>query len=195
MLSVTIFFVVSRFRIHVVPFLIIFAASGIYWLIKIIISKKFLRKQSIIGLGLLIVFFVLVNLQIPGFNINKAMSGGYNMQGFYYSYFYKDFDTAIALFNKALEHVPEDVETYNNLATTYLNMEDFENAIKTYEKLIELESDRWVFHYNLGIAYYVSGRQKDAIKALEEAVRLEPLSVDAARVLEKAKRSINEVEN
>lgn len=195
MLSVAIFFVVSRFRIHVVPFLIIFGASGIYWLAKIIISKKVLHKRSILNLGLLVIFFVLVNLRVPGFNTNKAMSEGYNMQGIYHSYFYKDYDTAIALFNRALEHVPEGVETYNNLATTYLNMKDFEQAIEIYKKLTEMEPDRWIFYYNLGIAYYLSEQFKEAIEALETAVRLEPHSVHAPRILERAKKSISEGEN
>jgi tetratricopeptide (TPR) repeat protein len=190
MFSVVVFFVLSRFRIHVLPFLIVFAASGVYWAIKTIISKKLLRTRAILNLGLLALFFVLVNLEVQGFNTDKAMSEGYNMQGIYHTYFYKDYDAAIALFHRALEHVPEAVETYNNLATTYLNMEDFERAIEMYERLTEMEPDRWIFYYNLGIAYYLSGQFEEAIKTLETAVSLEPHSVHAARILERAKESM-----
>lgn len=50
----------------------------------------------------------------------------------------KDFDTALAHYNKAIEHDPTDITFYNNIAAVYFEKKDFRQCINECEKAIEI---------------------------------------------------------
>ena len=99
-ISILLFFVTSRFRIPILPILIIFASYSIWKIYNCIISKK---KSTYIAMIILTIFFftLLFINSTPQPDLSKTSDGHYIIANAYYRT--RKFDKALELFKKTIQ--------------------------------------------------------------------------------------------
>jgi len=203
MLSVIFFFVCSRYRVPVIPFLIIFAAYLFYWWFKEIAGRRY--KSVFLSLLPLILFAAIINSNIYGQELNYSRERFFlgniyskrNMVaqaiaeyqkgirlssedpdirlclGFCYERKGK-LKEAMAQYKKAVKIAPDSADARNNLGTCYKRMGMLEEATKKFEEALKIDSRKPWIHNNLGICYEQLGRTQDAAKEYGLAITVEP---------------------
>ena len=93
------------------------------------------------------------------------------------AYNQKDYATAITLFGKYLEQLPNDPLGNYNLATAYHAQRAFDASIEYYEKALKLDAKYADAANALGNAYRDKGSFKNALSAYEKALNINPSHV------------------
>ncbi len=183
--SIISFFVASRYRIAMIPFLMIFASSGIFILWEAVRKKSFLRLALFMGV---ISVFVLVKpkenfvkfryyiAQANNYTINSDYENAlrfiklayaiepnnpeaaFSLAGAYYDM--KEFSMAEDKFKETIRIAPLSVDAYYNLGLLYIQQKRFKEAVRVLEKTIALDSDDILAHFELGRAYKATGNPK-----------------------------------
>ncbi|KAF0125496.1 MAG: hypothetical protein FD189_2072 [Elusimicrobia bacterium] len=110
-------------------------------------------------------------------NKNKAIA--YHNRGFAYGEL-KQYDKAIADFDKAIELNPEDVHVdYRNRGVAYRKLKQYDKAIADYDKAIELNPKDADTYHNRGFAYDELKQYDKAIADYNKAIELNPEYADA----------------
>ena len=105
-------------------------------------------------------------------NKNKAIA--YHNRGFAYGEL-KQYDKAIADFDKAIELNPEDVHVdYRNRGVAYRKLKQYDKAIADYDKAIELNPKDADTYHNRGFAYDELKQYDKAIADYDKAIKLNP---------------------
>lgn len=164
-ISVILFFVASRYRIAIIPFLMIFASSGILILWDAIRKRSFLKLALFTGL---IFISVLVR---PKENFIKFRY--YIAQSNYYS-INSDHQNALRFAKLAYAAEPNNPEVTFSLASAYYDMKEFSMAEDKFRETIRIFPLSVDAYYNLGLLYIQQKRFKEAVRVLKEAVALNP---------------------
>ncbi len=173
-LSTVIYFVNSRYRLPLVPFLLIFAAAGVIWS-----GERIRRRQwkslipALVVLGGLIIW---VNPQLvsePRFILN--LGAGYNHLGTYFSQ-QGDLDRARQEFAEALRLEPQRAEAHYNLANIFFRQGNLKAAEAGYREAIRLNPHYESAHLALGLIYERRGEGVEAEKKYREVVLNLPFS-------------------
>ncbi|MCP1340250.1 winged helix-turn-helix domain-containing protein [Idiomarina sp. M1R2S28] len=140
---------------------------------------------SFLALGLLAIgtiLFLIFNLQneSPFNQRNEDLS--YKAAQYYFKYTEKDNDTAISLYQDAIDSAPEEASNYSGLADAYLqgywhygkNETWLELGKKYAEKAVLLDDNLAWSHKSLGLAYYLSGQFENSIASFNLARQIEP---------------------
>jgi tetratricopeptide (TPR) repeat protein len=166
MLSVVMFFVTSRFRLPVVPFLIIFASYSIHWLWEKIRNKQ--TRPLLVSLSILMPLFLIVNSNLFGVK-ETDLSFSYNSLGNLYCQ--KDrYDLAIPTYQEGLEKNPHSVELHRNLGHAYYVKGNRDEAIKEYKMAINLDPKSAEAYTELGYIYAQMNRDEEAFQANRKAL-------------------------
>ncbi len=169
-LSFIIFFVCARYRLVVIPFLIIFASFAILFFIDTIRNKEY--RKLLIPLIVFIVAYVFFNANI--FNIqqhNPALN--YLTLGVAYKEMGKT-DDALESYKRALEFDPHDAEGYSNIGNIYAERKNFTVAKQFYIKAIEIDPSSAKAYNNLGNIYFEIEDYERALECYRNAITLEP---------------------
>lgn len=178
MLAVILFFVTSRYRLVVVPFMIVFGAYGIYWVYLKLKQKK--MSNLVYGSLVLFILFGFVNSKNPirqPTAYNQQLEKHYNLgilnleRG--------NFDEAIKEFTLAVESEPLDYLSHFALANAYYSTGRIKEAVREYKITIAMKPRFSDAHFNLGHLYQSSGKFLDAEKEYKEVLNLTPDSLDA----------------
>lgn len=165
-LSVVLYFVNSRYRLPLVPFLMIFSAYSFFWWINAIREKKWI--PILFSLLLLLGFIFWVNPQLvanPRFSLN--MGAGYNHLGAYFSR-KGDLKRALVEFKEALRLEPYRAEAHYNLANIHFRMGSLEEAEKGYQEAIKRNPYYDSAHLALAMIYEQKGEpEKARLKYME----------------------------
>lgn len=102
------------------------------------------------------------------------VSSPYRNLGIIYSRVYKNYDTAIYYFNKALKIEPDDPMIFFNLGMTYEGKKDYIRAIDFLQKSLALDSASVNTRSRLANIYYGLGEFKEAVKRNQEIMRIAP---------------------
>jgi tetratricopeptide (TPR) repeat protein len=86
----------------------------------------------------------------------------------------KDYDRAIADYNKAIELNPNYAEAYSDRGVTYYYKNDSDQALADYNKAIELKPDFAIPYNNRGFFYYNKGEFERAIADFDKSIQLDP---------------------
>jgi len=169
-LSVIFFIIQSRYRLAIMPLIIIFSAYAFYRLIYAIKDKKFMLFIVILcllgGFG----FFTKKDITIDGFfdrEICTEITVGH------YSYFcgsviwllreqadyvsfdqsYKDFivEKSIEYFDESIKVWPDNAQFYIGMALIYEIKKDYDQAIRFYQQCLKVEPDNEVAQYNIRV--------------------------------------------
>jgi len=84
----------------------------------------------------------------------------------------KDYNGAIAEYNKAIELNPQYINAYLDRGVVYYGLGEYDRAIANYTQVINLNPLDPLAHYNLGLAYYAKGDYDGAITSYDKAVKL-----------------------
>jgi tetratricopeptide (TPR) repeat protein len=168
--SIVIFFVCSRFRMPVIPFLIMFASAGLFCLIK---QAK--EKNVKILLPMITLFLTLLLL----LNIDFFYASQYDKERTHYflGLIYQNkgkLEIARNEYEKAIKINPNFADAYNNLGNLYIEMKEFENASIVLKKAIKINPNFAIPHNNLGKIYLEKGEFDKAEKAFEKAISITP---------------------
>ena len=223
MLSVILFFVNARYRVPLIPVLILFAAYSIDWFVSRIREREYARagKYVLVLLALLIP----INLSMPRYRIANLAHAHYTMGVLHTKK--GDAITAIKEFQKALEHNPHLSEAYVNLGALHgelgrhrLALDHFQEALENgadsafilsnmgfahfslgaldqaerdYKLSLSLRGDPEV-HYLLGDLYFRRGMLKEAAGEFEKTISLNPRHALASYRLAEIRRQMGEKE-
>jgi len=86
----------------------------------------------------------------------------------------KQYEEAIASFEKVVERFPSHYEGYYNLGIAHLRAGHIDLAIDHFKKSIELNSNSFESYRGLGEAYFQKGEGEKAAENLAQAVALQP---------------------
>jgi tetratricopeptide (TPR) repeat protein len=86
----------------------------------------------------------------------------------------KEYEQAIASWDRALEFKPDDHEAWNNRGIALANLGRFEDAIASYDRALEIKPDFHDAWYGRGIALGNLGRFEQAIASYDRALEIKP---------------------
>lgn len=86
----------------------------------------------------------------------------------------KDFESAKAAYERALEKKPDDPEALNNLGLSLVRMGRVGDAVPRFERAAALVPDKWAYRFNLAHAVGQLGQWDRAVTEYREAVRIFP---------------------
>ena len=164
--AVVFFLVKARYRITIVPVVIIFSSFAIYQL-----WNKIAKNEYKLFGGLMIALLVLLGL----FNYSFYKTDAHNH--FPLNYYmgrdyvkHKDYDNAIEEFKKAIEINPDSTDAHNELAMVYEKKGLQEDAFAECMKALELAPDYAEAFATLGTIYNNINQNDKAINAYKQAV-------------------------
>ncbi len=175
MFSVILFFVTSRHRLPVVPFLIIFASYSVYWLVEKIKNKQ--TRPFFVSLSILLPLFLVTNSNLFGVRQTDLFRSYDNLGSVYAEK--GQYDSAIAAYQKGLEINPDFAELHRNLGHAYWEKGYRNEAMKEYEQAINLNPNMAQAYAELGYIYGRMNRHEEALQASRKALEIDPTQVRA----------------
>lgn len=183
--TVVLFLVTARHRLPVIPFMLLFAAAGIIYLINLIREKNHRKFTGMIALFLIVLilcnrtYFDIGFSNVSQTHFNLALT--YDRQGNlemaeteymtavrenpnsattlnnlgYVQYRLGKYNDAMNQFSNAIKIDPEFADPYNNIGLVYEAGGDFANAEKFYRRALEIDSDLYQAYLNLGDLFKV----------------------------------------
>ena len=176
-LSFILFFVKARFRIALMPIIILFAADAIWRLARMWQGD---REKLVKPAVALILLFAAVNN--PYYNAagdeDRGMLNPYNNLGKEYSNL-GETGMAIGYYLKAVEYNPRHYESYNNLGEAYNKAGEHAKAEDALRKAVLLDPDSPYARNNLGTALFNLGRSDEALQEYKAALKASPYYFEA----------------
>jgi len=174
MMSVVLFFVCSRFRIPVVPPLIVFAAAGILWLWDRARGRDL--RAIVRGVAVVGVAAALVNPDFYGTHLEDRTQTHCQIG---YAYAQKgDHEAAIAEFRRGIEvapgRTPARAKAYDGLGYSLEQLGREAEALDAYRTAAEVDPQLATAPNNVGAFYMRKLDHAAAVPWLEEAVRRDP---------------------
>jgi tetratricopeptide (TPR) repeat protein len=176
--SVVMFYVFARYRLPLVPMLLLFASAGIAALPRWLRSADS-RQRSVVA-GAVLVAAVFSNWPMLSKPLMKAITEtnlavALQAQGMN--------DAAAGHYRRAIELQPDYAPAYNNLGVLQRASGRVDDAIATYEQALSLKGDYPDAHYNLANALLEKNRPREAADHFRIALRSIPDSAGAANNL------------
>ena len=168
LISLLLFFVNTRYRLPMIPALIVFASFGIMSLLKTISERRWKRA----GMYILVILFFIALFNYPIFEKEKDIAHMYYLVGTQAS-IANDYDHAIDFLKQAVS-IDEQPTFLNNLGVAYKKKGLHEMAIQYYEKAILSNPDYLRPYLNLGDLYQILGRYEEAERIYHMALRKDP---------------------
>jgi len=151
-LVIILFFVCARYRMNILPFLVILAVYGVFALVSLFRERRWLR--AVISCGLLTALLVACN-----WNVGE-MATEFNADAYYnlgVKYMEEGRPEAKAMYEKAVALLPDYPEANGNLGV-YLDQEgDHLGAIACFQVVLDQYPDDIEANLNLGIAKFGLG--------------------------------------
>ena len=167
--SLVAFFVLSRYRMPAVPFLIMFSAGMLH---HIATHRSLVKRAALICV--FVVLFLLLQVRITEQDLSAAhvnLGIIYRNQGRY--------DLATEALQTAIEVDPDDATAYYNLAVVYLDLEDYDPAKTNLEAALSLEPNYRKALNGLGTVRARTGDHAGAEVLFLRVLELNPRDVEA----------------
>jgi tetratricopeptide (TPR) repeat protein len=168
--SFIVFFVCARYRLPVIPFLLMFAGSAITQVIQSMKQKQY--RNLIVPLCVFAGSYVFFNANI--FNIQQVNPGlNYSTLGVAY----KDqgnIEKAVVSYKRAIDLDPGHADAYYNLGNIYAQRKQFEVARDLYGKAISIDPYAARAYSNLGNVYFETNKLDSALYMYDRAIEIEP---------------------
>ncbi len=173
-LSTILYFVNSRYRLPLVPFLMIFAAYAIVWIVRRARKRKWLPLAA--ALAALVLLVLWVNPQLvgePRFVLN--LGAGHNHLGTFFSR-QGDLDRAREEFAEALRLEPQRPEAHYNLANIDFRQGELEKAEAGYREAVRRNPYYESAHLALALVSERRGAPEKASNKYREVIHNLPFS-------------------
>jgi len=181
--SVILFFISGRYRLIIIPFILLFSAYGIYWLYERFQKKNY--KPLIYVTATLIILMALNTV----FVLSKTKQSNFGND--YYNIalaklYEEDYQQAVHWGQLAAKAAPENPNIHYNLGIAYLKQKEYEQAIAAFKKTVALNPEDASALRNLGGLLLMQGQVQESIPILEQAIQLDATAVNAYLNLGKA---------
>jgi len=173
-LALLFFFICDRYRIPLVPFIIIFAGFGLYRLYEMLKSKAF--KNLLVFLSIFLVVLFISNIRPHKLTAKDQAEEHYN-SGMVYGRQGK-FDLAMDEYNQVLTFQPDHLMAHFNTALLYQRQSQMKEAEEKYQEVLKLLPQAALVYNNLGLIYEGKGDRAKAEEYYAEASRFHPLLPD-----------------
>lgn len=168
--SFVIFFVCARYRLVIIPFLIIFSSFAILFFIEEIKRRRI--KNLLVPSLFFILTFLFFNANI--FNVKQSSAAlNYLTLGVSYKKIGR-IKEAMDCYIKAIQIDPNQAEGYYNIGNIYAINKKYDVAKKFYLKAIEVDPGSARAYNNLGNIYFETGDLNKALECYNNAINLEP---------------------
>jgi Tfp pilus assembly protein PilF len=151
MLSISLFFITGRHRIHVVPIVAFFAAYAIWWFADRLTQKSYTK----VLLAVLLVFGL---VGLTGKSVRDALGyvapkrSWHTLLGTKSLLDPEQLDAALRELEMAARLNPHDATTFNNLGMAYAQKGMMEKAVSAFERAVAIDSTYVSAWHNLGLA-------------------------------------------
>ena len=165
MVSVVLFFVTARYRLPVVPLLLLYAGFGMYSLWK----EAQYRSKALAALPLL--------LLMANVGAGAMDAEGEPQQHFWLGYAYERNDmpaNAMREYKWVLNQLPDHDDALLRLAALYVDEKEYHKAVDLYRKYLEFYPKADQVRYFLGNALLHMRRYEDAIATYEQVAEKRP---------------------
>jgi len=163
--SVILFYNVARFRIPVVPVMMIFAGFGVATLLEW--TRK--RRWGLIAICLLFAVGWGIACRGPTGGVIRPLDFG--MMGHAFQRIGRH-DAAVPLFKESLSAKPEEDFIRRKLAFSLFSVGRYSEALHHYQKVLPGAKHDGGLHYDLALTYYFLGDRASAIRHCDRAVSL-----------------------
>ena len=193
MVSILLFFVTARYRLPVLPILLIFASSTLCHLFHNLSTRQF-KRLAILGLPLIA---LLIGLNLPSapsleldaqlyFDLGEvhlrkndydqaienslhalALEPDYNSarHNLTVAYFYQQrYEDAVRDGLRVVEENPLRPDTHIVLGRVYMDTERWEQASRHFQRALQIDRDSGMAHYYYGLLFYKQESYPEAIK-------------------------------
>ena len=173
--SVLLFFVNSRFRLPVLPFLIVFSSFALIQLFEYLKGSSF--KKLFLSMALLVLFFFFYNSNL--YHLDKT-----NFAQSYFSLgnlFLKkgNLQDAEEKYVLALKENPLLQRAHLNLGNIYFHQKDYSLAEKEFLEELKANPRQEKAHNNLSVLYRIRGDDLKAISLAKYALEIKPYYKEA----------------
>lgn len=173
--SVLLFFVNSRFRLPVLPFLIVLSSFALIQLFGYLKGSSF--KKLFLSMALLVLFFFLCNSNL--YHLDKT-----NFAQSYFSLgnlFLKkgNLQDARAEYLLALKENPSLQRAHLNLGNIYFHQKDYSQAEKEFLEELKANPRQEKAYNNLSVIYCIRGDNLNAILQAKQALEIKPYYKEA----------------
>jgi len=164
-LSIVLFFVNARYRMPLVPFLLIFAAVAVLWIIQKFVEKKY--KHAVLSIFIIGGLFVFANSDFYGTHsvdynrIQVSLGNRFSESG--------EYNRAVQEFKKALDYNPQNTDALNALGTTYIMMGKPYDAMRVFRESIHINNNADAL-CKLGVIYFQFGWMDSAQSCFNDAM-------------------------
>jgi 4-amino-4-deoxy-L-arabinose transferase-like glycosyltransferase len=175
-ISVILYFVCGRYRLPVVPFLLMFACSASEWIARNLWAKQW-RKFLLAASGA-IVLGIFANLDFGAVTaVNRAQAHylcgwAHHQKG--------ELDLAEKEYAEVLDYLPDHLQAHNNLGLLSARKGDYGRAILEFTKAVTINPGDAMAHFFLGNAYLSAGMYREAAMTYERVLALDPAQELAA---------------
>ncbi|MCZ6691528.1 MAG: tetratricopeptide repeat protein [Planctomycetota bacterium] len=173
-LSVMTFYVLGRYRIPIVPTLIVFAAGAIDALWLAVSDKKWGDCKR--WAALIVPFAVVVWIPLPFMDWQLPQAHARLGRAYMIP---RPRAEAIPAFEEAVRLDPENAAFHSGLGFACLWTGDLDRAEKAFLEVIRLRPRTASSHWKLGFLYDQMGRKQEAKKLYLDAIEIEPSFLDA----------------
>jgi len=161
------FYVNGRYRLPIVPVLILFASAYLKWLYVKIMDKKWrVLAPAVLCSALL---FVLVHLNLPGLDTGLYEARGAARLGLVFIS-NQDYDNAVEALDEAIRLDPNDYKAYFDKGVALFLQGKKSGSEEHFQKAISLKPDCWEALHGLGNIALLDGALETAEKNYLEAI-------------------------
>jgi tetratricopeptide (TPR) repeat protein len=168
MVTVVIFFVTARFRLPVIPFLIIFSALSLVWLWEKLFRKE--KRNVALFFLLLFPFLVLTNSNAYHLSVGDFSQAYFSLGNIYLKT--GKLNQALEEYNIALQRNPYLSRAHLNRGIVFLRKKEYHKAEEEFRRELEINPDEDKAYNNLSAVYRLQGLYDRAIEAAQNAVNL-----------------------
>jgi len=171
------FFVAGRYRVPIIPFLLLFGAYGLYRTGRLVISRDLYDGGA--WLVIYIALYMMASRPIVLYKPDLAKwhndrAAHYRLAG--------QLDLAVEECRKAIKIRPNYTYAHNNLGTVLQLQGKLDEAIDHFRRSLEFSPNANA-HYNLGNMLRSQGKLRKAISHYNQALQLEPNHASTHNVL------------
>jgi len=183
------FFVVGRYRIPVIPFLLLFGAYGLYCVGRLFASARW--SMAVGWLAVLAVLYGVASIRLVPHEPNRAQ--WHLLRASCYRLDDKP-DLAIRECRAAIEADPASEEGHRRLADMLYGKGDYPGAAEHYARAVERRPDYMQARYNLAMALLAQRRHEEAIAHLRWIVEHHANQPNVHYLLGRTLRAAGDVE-
>ena len=169
LLSLMIFFVTARYRLMMVPVLLLFSSHSVCWFFQRV-KRRQVKALLLFG-GAALVLFGAVNLGSSQARASLAVSHC-NLGSLYFRR--GSLGKAKSEYQRAIEYAPDYFKSHYNLGCLYLQMGLYGKAVGCFRTAIGLNPFYQDGYNNLGSAYFRRGEYSQAMVYYKKAIELDP---------------------